>query len=79
MAIKDWQKQPNDTLWVRKDDKFSFVRVWKVGLPASERKRRGINTYGVMTRIGRSGVQRKRFFKKKSQALASARAFMRKN
>jgi len=80
MALKDWKKLTNDTTWYRKDDKYSYVRLWKTGLPLKEMKRRGHNgTYIVGTRIGLGGDYNKRYFKTKPQALKYARSYMRKH
>ena len=79
MALKDWKKAVNDTAWYRIDDKYTYVQVWKIGLPSYERKSRGIGQYAVSGRIGRDGENWKRYFKRKSSAMLYAKNYMRKN
>ena len=74
-----WKKLPNTTEWYKHNNRFSFVRVWKIGLPSSERRRRGIGLYGVMGRIGRSGTTNQRTFKTRTLALDWAKNYMRRN
>lgn len=72
-----WKKHAEGEYFKPKE-KYSMVRVWKVGLSSFERKRRGINTYGFAGRIGRSGIETKKFFKKKSEANLFASNYMKK-
>ena len=74
-----WIKATNDTSWYKEDDKYSFIRVWKIGLSASERKRRGIKLYGVSGRIGMNGECWKKYFKTKPQAIAYVEAYLKKD
>ena len=79
MALKDWIQNTSGE-WYRKDIKYSYARVWKTALPLSEMKKRGFNgTYLFAARIGRDGIEIKKSFKTKSQALRFARAYMRKH
>ena len=70
-----WKQYLNATEWFK--DKYSYVKVWKIGLPSAERKRRGIEAYGFSGRIGRTGKTTKKYFKSKPQALAHAKSYMR--
>lgn len=83
MAHSDWIKDPgadqHETSWHGKNNSYSYVRVWKPAISKSERDRRGINTYGVVWRIGREGSETKQFFKTRTQALTEAMKFMRQN
>ncbi len=79
MAFKDWKKLPNDTEWYKEKPKYSYARVWKIGLPAYERKRRKIGAYAFSGRIGRSGITTKKYFKRQAEALNYAKFYMRKN
>ena len=65
--------------WYKKDDKYSFVKAWRTGLPSSEIKRRGIYPYFVQHRKRIDGETIKKNFKTKSQALAYAKEHMGKN
>lgn len=82
MEHSDWIKgrggSTHDTYWYGKHNKYSYVRVWKPALSKRERDRRGINTYGVFTRIG-NGEGEKKFFKTRTQAITEALKFMRQN
>ncbi|MEK6880128.1 MAG: hypothetical protein AABY22_10990 [Nanoarchaeota archaeon] len=76
--LKDW-KRYTENEWSRKDDRYSFVKVWKTGLSSNERKRRGIGLYFFSGRVSRNGIETKKSFKTKSQALRFAKSYMRDN
>jgi len=76
--LEDWKKY-SDSEWSKNDDKYSYVKVWKIGLSAKERKRRGIKAYGFEARLGTNGSTEKDYFDKKSEALASAMKYMKEN
>ncbi len=75
--LKDWKKSKVDTSWYHVKIPYSVVRVWKIGLPSYERKRRGIGLYGTLGRVGRNGRQTKKTFKTKIKALTYAKSYMR--
>ena len=86
MAIKDWKiispwrdYYPSITFG-RVGDRYSFVMVWKTGLPLKEMKRRGLNgTYIFKARIGKTRGYAKKYFKTKSAALKFAKEYMKKH
>ena len=71
-----WKKYAEDE-WMHKKDKYSYIRVWKVGLSAKERKKRGINAFGFSGRVGRNGIETKKFFKRKPEAIKFAKSYMK--
>jgi len=79
MALKDWKKTEEwkdylpSVTWHK--SKYVWVQVWKTGLPLKEMKRRGHR--GIF--IFQASDSTKKYFKTKSQALAYAREYMRKN
>lgn len=83
MALKDWKLVSKWTdyypsqEWIRKDDKYSYVKVFKTGLPSSEIKRRDIKPYIINARVGINGELTKRYFKTKSMALKAAKSYRR--
>jgi hypothetical protein len=76
MALNDWKKYATNE-WSKKDDKYSFVKVWKIGLSSKERKRRGIELWGFSARIGED--EEKLYFKSKQQAEKNAYEYMKKH
>lgn len=73
--LTSWKKGLGEGEYYKTNDKYSYTRVWKIGLSSKERKRRGIGTYGFSGRIGRMGQTTKRYFKTKSQALYFAKSY----
>jgi len=74
MAIKDWKvttddKKYQEKIWENKKDKYHFVKIWKkgVGRWGAEHGREG----------GPGGAEKN--FKTKSEALAYAKAYMKKH
>jgi len=74
----NWKKYAEDE-WALGDDKYSFAKVWKIGLSAHERKRRHIQAYAFSGRIGRDGIETKAYFKSKPRAMAFAKAWIKKH
>jgi hypothetical protein len=74
----EWIERIENEEWFGKTDKYSFVRVWKIGLSSAERKKRGIGLYGFHSRIGLKGEEVRKYFSKKSQALQYAKEWMEK-
>lgn len=78
MAHKDWKKYA-DNEWTKKDNKYSFAKIWKIGLSSKERIRRGIGAYAFAGRVNREGYETKTYFKSKPQANKYAKLYMRKH
>ena len=76
--LKNWKKSKvEDSTWYHKKIKYSYVNVWKTGLPLKEMKRRGhIGTYVFKGRVG-YGNMTKKYFKTKTKALAYAKSYMK--
>ena len=55
--LKCWKKGIGGDEWSGKNDKYSYVRVWKTGLPSKEIKRRNIKPNIFSGRIGRNGTR----------------------
>lgn len=81
--IKDWKLYSifsSAGEWYGAHDKYSYVKVWKIGLSSKERKAREIGAYGFQARIGRDGSPiEKYYFKTKQQVMKFAKAWMRKH
>lgn len=75
MTTSDWKKYAEDE-WSNNNDKYSFAKVWKIGLSSGERKKRGIGVYAFAGRVGRTGEETKKYFKRKPQALKYAKYWM---
>ena len=74
----DWKQLPNSYEWYKPLEKYSYIKVWKTGLPLKEMKRRGYDgTYIMAGRIGRYEHEVKKVFKTKLQAIAYAKKYMR--
>jgi len=59
----EWKKI-NDEEWMLKDDKYSYIKIWKTGLRACEMKKRGKEGRFIFaSRIGLEGKELKRYFK----------------
>lgn len=65
--------------WYKLKDKYSIVKIWKIGLSSKERKKRGIGAYGFIGRLSRDGIETKKTFKKESEALKFAKEYMNNN
>lgn len=78
MALKDWKKY-GEMEWGKIGDNYSYVKVWKIVLSSNERKKRGIGNWGYESRLGRTGITTKFYFKNKNQALKRAMSYMKKN
>lgn len=63
----------------RTDDKYSYVKSFKTGLPSSEIKKRGIKPHIFMGRIGRDGKETKEYFKTKKESDKAMFNFMKKH
>ena len=77
--LKCWKKGIGGDEWSGKNDKYSYVRVWKTGLPSKEIKRRNIKPNIFSGRIGRNGKEVIGYFNRMSQAREEAIKFMKKH
>ena len=76
--LKCWKKSLGERDWSRKDNKYSYAKVWKTGLPLKEMRRRGKEgTYIFSGRVGRSGETTKKYFKTRKKAEEFASKFMK--
>lgn len=74
--MSKWKKYADDEYYLE-NDKYSFAKMWKIGLSSKERKRRGIGAYAVSTRIGLNGNEFKRYFKTKKKANEDLKNYLR--
>lgn len=65
-----------DGEWYHKEDKYSYVKVFKTGLSSHQIKVRGIKPYIFMARRGRNGREVKRYFNRLYQAEEVATKYM---
>lgn len=76
MKNKNWIKRVDDKdmiEWYSTEDRYSYVRIWKIGLSSHERNIRGIGSWGLSARWGLMGNEVRNTFKSRKQALEYAK------
>lgn len=87
MATKDWVKYAENEEsagmgwfieYYRRNDQYSYVKAWHTSVPLDEMKKRGhVGAFIVGARIGRDGIETKKYFRTKQQAISYAMGYMR--